>query len=155
VTERERNRTSATNKERLRQDTEFVESADIVGEVEAEASNATGGAVDPTEVDVMRDPELVRLGLRTLLRSLMFHLGPDETERAYEKAFGFPLISGDLGRLPTLSELRSSKGYGKREFARLTGSSTREVRPWEVREFARWLFEEGKQEDKQKEEPDE
>ena len=168
MTEEEHER--AADKDRLRRDMEFAQREDIVGEVEAEAANATGGAVDPT---------VVRLGLRTLLRSLMFYLGPDETERAYEKAFGFPLISGDLGRLPTLSELRSSKGYGKREFARLTGSSTRalqdaesgeraprpetmrkyakalEVRPWEVREFARWLFEEGKQEDKQKEEFDE
>jgi DNA-binding XRE family transcriptional regulator len=166
--------------ERLRRDMEFAEREDIVGEVEAEASNATGGEIDPTVVDVFEETELVRLGLRTLLRRLMDHLGRDEVNRAYEVEFGsLPRGSVNPKRLPTLGELRESRGYSMREFARLTGSSTRALQdaesgarapraetmhkyakalgrhPWEVREFARWLLGEGKQEDEQKEESDE
>ncbi|HSK86174.1 MAG TPA: helix-turn-helix transcriptional regulator [Rubrobacter sp.] len=101
-------------------------------------------------------------------------------DRAYERVFGF-LPSGRVNpkMLPTLGELRKSRGHSMREFARLTGSSTRALQdaesgarapraetmhkyakalgkhPWEVREFAWWLLGEGKQEDQQKEEPDE
>jgi DNA-binding XRE family transcriptional regulator len=178
VTEEEHER--AADEEQLRRDMEFAQGEDIVGEVEAETANATGGAVDPAEVDVTQDPELVRIGLRTLLRSIMRHLGREETERAYERAFGVsPSGRVHPEKLPALSELRRRRGYSKREFARLAGSSTRAlqdaergeraprpetmrkyakalgVRPWEVREFAQWLFGEGKQEDQQKEELDE
>lgn len=144
----------------------FAEREDIVGFVEVEAANATG--VDPDEKDVFADPELVRAGLRSVLRSVMSHLGREETDRQYERAFGVP-PSGKVNpaRLPTLRELRDRKGFGKREFARMTGSSTRAlqdaeggeraprpetmrkyaealgVRPWEIREFARWLLGEG------------
>jgi DNA-binding transcriptional regulator YiaG len=170
----------ATDKDQLRRDREFAEREDIVGQVEAEASNATGGAVNPAEVDVTQDPELVRLGLRTLLRSLMLYLGREETERTYERAFGLPPRGRvDPDKLPTLGELRESRGDSMREFARLTGSSTRALQdaesgtrapraetmhkyakalgkhPWEIREFARWLLGESRQEDDQKEEPDE
>jgi transcriptional regulator with XRE-family HTH domain len=111
----------------------------------------------------------------------MDHSGRDEVDRAYERVFGF-LPSGRVNpkMLPTLGELRKSRGHSMREFARLTGSSTRALQdaesgarapraetmhkyakafgrhPWEVQEFARWLLGEGKQEDDdQKEEPGE
>ncbi len=176
----EKKREETTEEEQLHRDMEFARREDIVGEVEAEASNATGGVVDPIEIDVTQDPELVRLGLRTLLRSLMLHLGRDEADRAYERAFGV-LPSGrvDPEKLPTLGELREARGYSMREFARLTGSSTRALQdaesgarapraetmhkyakalgrhPWEVREFAQWLLGEGTQGGEQKEVPDE
>jgi transcriptional regulator with XRE-family HTH domain len=87
------------------------------------------------------------------------------------------MVDPDL--LPTLGELRESRGFTMRGFARLTGSSTRALqdaesgaraprvetmhkyakalgkRPWEVQQFAWWLLGEGKQEDDHKEEPDE
>jgi transcriptional regulator with XRE-family HTH domain len=110
----------------------------------------------------------------------MNYLGRDEVDRSYERTFG-SLPSGRVNpkRLPTLGELRKSSGFSMREFARLTGSSTRALQdaesgvrapraetmhkyakalgkhPWEVKEFARWLLGEGKKEDEQKEEPDE
>jgi hypothetical protein len=178
VTEGEHKETA--DEEQLRRDTEFAEQEDIVGQVEVEAANASGGQIDPTVVDVFEEAELVRLGLRTLLRRLMSHLGRDEVDRAYESAFG-SLPSGSVNpkMLPTLGELREGSGFSMRQFARLTGSSTRALQdaesgarapraetmhkyakafgrhPWEVQEFARWLLGEGKQEDDQKEESDE
>jgi DNA-binding transcriptional regulator YiaG len=170
----------AADEEQLRRDTEFAEREDIVGQVEVEAANATGGQIDPAVVDVFEETELVRLGLRTLLRRLMGHLGRDEVDRAYESEFGsLPSSSVNPKMLPTLGELRESSGFSMRQFARLTGSSTRALQdaesgarapraetmhkyakalgkhPWEIREFARWLLGEGKQEDDHKEEPDE
>lgn len=67
-------------------DRELAENEDIVGFVEAEASNATG--VDPAEAAVMEAPELVRIGLRSVLRSIMAHLGREEIDRAYRRVFG-------------------------------------------------------------------
>ena len=64
----------------------FAEREDLSGMVEAEIGNVTG--VDPTEHPVLEDPELVRIGLRGVLRNLMRHLGKEETDRQYEKAFG-------------------------------------------------------------------
>ena len=161
----------AADEEQLRRDTEFAEREDIVGNVEVEAANATGGQIDPTVVDVFEEAELVRLGLRTLLRRLMDHLGRDEVDRAYETVFGsLPSGSVNPNALPTLGELREGSGFSMRQFARLTGSSTRALqdaesgarapraetmhkyaralgkRPWEVREFALWLLGEGKHE---------
>jgi hypothetical protein len=170
----------AADEEQLRRDTEFAEREDIVGHVEVEAANATGGEIDPTVVDVFEETELVRLGLRTLLRRLMGHLGRDEVDRAYEKEFGsLPRGSVDPKRLPTLGALRVSRGDTMRGFARLTGSSTRALQdaesgtraprvetmhkyakalgkhPWEIREFAQWLLGEGRQKGEEKEQPDE
>ena len=68
------------------EDLEFAEREDLADLVEEEIGNATG--VDPTEHLVFEDPELVRIGLRGVLRSLMRHLGKEETDRQYEKAFG-------------------------------------------------------------------
>jgi DNA-binding XRE family transcriptional regulator len=119
----------------------------------------------------------VSIGLRRHLRDLMYHLGRDEVDGAYEMVFG-SLPSGSVNpkRLPTLGELREERGYSMREFASLTGSSTRALQdaesgarapraetmykyanafgrhPWEVQEFARWLLGEGKQENEQKKE---
>ncbi len=73
-------------KERLQRDLDFAEREDLMGLVESEVGNATG--VDPTEEDVTRDPELVRIGLRGTLRALMRRLGRAETERAYRRVFG-------------------------------------------------------------------
>jgi DNA-binding XRE family transcriptional regulator len=180
VTVTEGEHKGAPDREQLRRDKEFAEREDIVAEVEAAVFNATGGAVDTTKVDAMESPDLVRLGLRRHLRDLLHHLGRDEVDRAYEIVFG-SLPSGSVNpkRQPTLGELRESRGYSMREFARLTGSSTRALQdaesgvrapraetmhkyakafgrhPWEVQEFARWLLGEGKQEDDEKEEPDE
>jgi len=173
-------RKEAADQEQRRRDMEFAQKEDVEGAVEAEASNATGGAIDPTEIDVTQDPELVRLGLRTLLRRLMDHLGRDEVDRAYEKVFGsLPSGSVNPNALPTLGKLREGSGFSMRQFARLTGSSTRALqdaesgarapraetmhkyaralgkRPWEVREFALWLLGEGKHENQEKEERDE
>lgn len=66
-------------------DRDFAEDEDIVGFVEVEAGNAAG--VDVAEVDVFEDSELARIGLRSVLRSIMAHLGREETDRAYRRAF--------------------------------------------------------------------
>jgi hypothetical protein len=171
----------AAHQEQRRRDMEFAQREDIEGEVEAAAYNAIGAAIDPaTGWDVTEEPDWARIGLRRHLRDLMDHLGRDEVDRAYEKVFELPPRgSVDPKTLPTLGELRERRGYSMREFARLTGSSTRALqdsesgarapraetmhkyakalgkRPWEVREFAEWLLAEGRQEDEQKEEPDE
>jgi len=171
----------AADQEQRRRDVEFAQREDIEGVVEAAASNAIGAAIDPaTGWDVTEEPDWARIGLHRHLRDLMLHLGRNEVDRAYKKVFG-SLPSGSVNpkSLPTLGELRESRGFSMREFARLTGSSTRALQdaesgarapraetmhkyakalgrhPWEVREFARWLLGEGKQEDEQKEESDE
>lgn len=72
--------------DRLAEDIAFAEREDLTGLVEAEAGNATGA--DPTEEDVMKNPELVRIGLRGALRALMRHLGKEETDRIYRQNFG-------------------------------------------------------------------
>jgi hypothetical protein len=161
---------------------EFAQKEGIEPEVEAAAYNAIGATIDPaTGWDVTEEvTDWASIGLRRHLRDLMDHLGRDEVDRAYEMVFG-SLPSGSVNpkRLPTLGELRESRGFSMREFARLTGSSTRALQdaesgarapraetmhkyakafgrhPWEVQEFAWWLLGGGKQEDDQKEEPDE
>jgi len=180
VTEGEHER--AADEDQLRRDKEFIQTRDIEAEVEAAAYNAIGAAIDPaTGWDVTEEvADWASIGLRRHLRDLMYHLGRDEVDRAYEIVFG-SLPSGSVNpkQLPTLSKLRESRGFSMREFARRTGSSTRALQdaesgvrapraetmhkyakafgrhPWEVQEFARWLLGEGKQEDEQKEEPDE
>lgn len=59
---------------------------DLAGLIEAEVGNSSG--VDPTEVDVLADPELVRVGARSALRALMQYLGKEETDRIYRQNFG-------------------------------------------------------------------
>lgn len=172
----------AADEDQLRRDMEFAQREGIESEVEAAAHNAIGATIDPTTGwDVTEEvTDWARIGLRRHLRDLMDHLGRDEVDRAYEMVFrSLPSGSVNPKRLPTLGDLRESRGYSMREFARLTGSSTRALQdaesgarapraetmhkyakafgrhPWEVQEFARWLLGEGKQEDDQKEEPDE
>jgi hypothetical protein len=179
VTEGEHERTA--DQEQVARDMGFIQKEDIEGEVEAAASNAIGAAIDPaTGWDVTEEPDWARIGLRRHLRDLMDHLGRDEVDRAYKTVFGsLPEGSVNPKMLPTLGELRERRGFSMREFARLTGSSTRALQdaesgarapraetmhkyakafgrhPWEVQEFAWWLLGEGKQVDDQKEEPDE
>jgi hypothetical protein len=172
----------AADEDQWRRDMEFAQREGIESEVEAAAYNAIGATIDPTTGwDVTEEvTDWVSIGLRRHLRDLMNHLGRDEVDRAYEMVFG-SLPEGRVNpkRLPTLGELRKSRGYSMREFASLTGSSTRALQdsesgarapraetmhkyskalgkhPWEVREFAWWLLGEGKQVDEQKEESDE
>jgi hypothetical protein len=180
VTVTEGEHEKAADQEQLRRDMEFAQREGIESEVEAAAYNAIGAAIDPREWDVTEEQDWARFGLRRHLRDLMDHLGRDEVDRVYERTFGLPprgMVDPD--KLPTLGALRESRGYSMREFARLTGSSTRALqdaesgtrapraetmhkyskalgkRPWEVQEFAWWLLGEGKQVDDQKEEPDE
>ena len=180
MTEEEHER--AADDEQSRRDMEFAQREDIEGVAEAAAYNAIGGSIDPaTGWDVTEEvTDWASIGLRRHLRDLMDHLGRDEVDRAYKTVFRLPppgMVDPD--KLPTLGKLRESRGYSMREFARLTGSSTRALqdaesgarapraetmhkyakalgkRPWEVQEFAWWLLGEGKQVDDQKEEPDE
>jgi hypothetical protein len=180
VTEGEHERDA--DQDQLRRDMEFIQKEDIEGVAEAAAYNTVGATIDPaTGWDVTEEvTDWASIGLRRHLRDLMDHLGRDEVDRAYEMVFGsLPKGSVNPKSLPTLGELREDRGYSMREFARLTGSSTRALqdaesgarapraetmhkyakalgkRPWEVQEFAWWLLGEGKQVDDQKEEPDE
>ncbi|MDP9480332.1 MAG: helix-turn-helix transcriptional regulator [Actinomycetota bacterium] len=58
---------------------------DLAGLIEASAGSTE---IDPTEVDVLADPELTRIGARSALRALMQYLGREETDKVYRQNFG-------------------------------------------------------------------